>query len=163
MIAAVDVLTEDWLREVGFRWHQLERQPNRHWLLWIGWSIPDRVAAHEDLGLELAKGLEDTWFCWLRADTSHRYSRFLHVRHVCYRSEVIALYEALTGAAWKPDNHIGGMAYPPEMAARIFRENDRFDRVLLREHPHWGELERDESRGQALPEHREAYEKGHTK
>lgn len=160
MIAADNLLSEDWLKSVGFRWHQLERQPNKHWLLWLGSAIAGQTAAFEDLGLEIAKGFDDSWFCWLRADTSHRYSRFLHVRHLRLRSEVVALVEALTGSIWCPDNHIGGMAYHPDLAKRIRAEDHRFDRVLLREHPKYGELETDESKGQALPEHREAYEKG---
>jgi len=30
------ILTEEWLKRVGFKWHQLDRQPDKHWLLWLG-------------------------------------------------------------------------------------------------------------------------------
>ncbi len=33
------LITEDWLYAVGFRWHQLDRQPNKQWLLWLGNAI----------------------------------------------------------------------------------------------------------------------------
>jgi hypothetical protein len=45
-------ITEEWLKLVGFRWHQLERQPSRHWLLWLGGALDDgTVPAVEDLGI----------------------------------------------------------------------------------------------------------------
>jgi hypothetical protein len=28
-----ELISEDWLRSVGFKWHQIDRQPSRHWVL----------------------------------------------------------------------------------------------------------------------------------
>ncbi len=155
----VEPITEGWLREVGFKWHQFERQPDKHWLLWIGGAIGDRVTSYEDLGIELAPWRDGEWFCWLRADTAHRYGRFLHVRHLKWRDELAELVAALTGQVWSPQNHIHGHAYTPEAAARLRAEHDRLDRKLLRESPPWRESEKDDSRGGALPEHMEHFDR----
>jgi hypothetical protein len=49
-------ITAEWLKEIGFRWHQLDRQPDKQWLLWIGEAVDQgkNVACFEDLGLELS-------------------------------------------------------------------------------------------------------------
>ena len=85
-------ITEDWLREVGFKWHQFDRQPNKQWLLWVSDACGQWGSSGDDLGVELAAGSYDAergdregWFCWLRSDVSHRYSRFIHVRR-CARA-----------------------------------------------------------------------------
>jgi hypothetical protein len=102
-------ITENWLETMGFRWHQIERQPSRHWLLWLGGVIERGYSAVEDLGIEIALDTSsDFWYCWLRADTGHRYSRFIHVRHLCWRHEVIALIESLTGTSFDPENAMFG-------------------------------------------------------
>lgn len=128
-----DLITEEWLAEVGFKWHQLDRQPSKHWLLWLGPAIGDGLTAHQDLGLELARSSfewDSGWFCWLRSDTAGRYSRFLHIRRVGTKADVIRLVEALTGQKWNPENHLYGSAFTPERAARIRAENERMDNVL---------------------------------
>lgn len=37
-------ITEDWLRDCGFKWEQHERQPAKHWVLWIGVAWSRRLA-----------------------------------------------------------------------------------------------------------------------
>lgn len=163
-------ITEDWLRDVGFKWHEFERQNAHHWLLWLGDAIPDSVTCHEDMGIELAPGWwknrngDDVgslgkWFCWFRSDGAGRYHRFIHVRHLATAGEVILLCEAITGQPWNPANHIYGSAHTPERADRIRRDLDRVD-VRMREEPwrKWYEVERDDTRGRALPEHMQVAE-----
>ena len=64
------LITEPWLSASGFRWHQLDRQPDKQWLLWLGSAIEDGLTAAEDLGVEVSRtgrpadGSE--WHCWLR-------------------------------------------------------------------------------------------------
>lgn len=152
-------ITEDWLREVGFKWHQFDRQPDKHWLLWLGPAIPDRITSFEDLGVEVAPCMDGKWFCWLRADTSGRYHRFIHIRHIESRDELIALIEGLTGQRWNPANNIYGAMHTPENAKRIWQDLERPDHQI-REHGHkWSEVEKDDTRGRALPEHMEAHAK----
>jgi hypothetical protein len=35
-------ISEAWLKAAGFKWSQLDRQPDKHWILWLGGatSIP---------------------------------------------------------------------------------------------------------------------------
>ncbi len=155
-------ITEDWLREVKFGWHQLERQTDKHWLLWLGSAIDDRMTCYEDLGIEVSpvRG-NDEWFCWLRADTAGRYHRFIHIRYMRTRGDLITLIEALTGQTWNPENNFGGSIRTPEQAARIRQDLDRFDQRLLRECPKWSQIEEDDTRGRALPEHMESHAKTH--
>ena len=40
-------LTEEWLKENGFKWHQFDRQPDKHWLLWLGHVECGRPAGHD--------------------------------------------------------------------------------------------------------------------
>ncbi|HUY26195.1 MAG TPA: hypothetical protein VMV27_02140 [Candidatus Binataceae bacterium] len=162
-------ITEGWLKGVGFRWHQLDRQPEMHWLLWLGGGIDGAGTSFEDLGIEIAscaytgqtgaRNLEGSWFCWLRSDTAHRYSRFLHIRHIRFQDEVIHLVEALSGLPWKPENHIYGSLHAQPQADRIRAEWQRFDLRMLRDGYKWREIEKDDSRGQALPDHMEEAEK----
>jgi hypothetical protein len=154
-----EVITEEWLKEVGFKWHQFDRQPNKHWLLWLGDALADASGYRDDtsdLGIELARSSfsdREYWFCWLRSDTAHRYSRFLHVRHVLYRDDLIRMIEGLTGRTWNPANHFYGCMKTTEQAARLRADHDRLDRRLLREGAPWGDHEKDDTRGGALPEH----------
>lgn len=153
-------ITEDWLREVGFKWHQFDLQPTKHWLLWLG-DAAGR-GDHEDLGIELTSNVptdKTAWFCWLRADTAHLYSRFLHVRHLRFQHEVIALIEGLVGQKWDSTNHLYGSLRTPEQAKRIRESHERLDQRWMREGRPWREIEKDDSRGRALPEHMEAAEK----
>ncbi len=151
-------LTEDWLKEVGFKWHQHNRQPSKHWLLWLGHAIPSHNCGMEDLGIEIAHcgGRSDEWFCWLRCDTAHRYHRFIHIRHLKIRQEVIDLVQSLSTHTWNPDNHRYGSVYSPEQMARILQDEQRLDHQIRRECPKWwSEIEEDDTRGRALPDHME--------
>jgi hypothetical protein len=163
-----DAITEDWLKSVGFKWHQMDRQPDKHWLLWLGGAIEDRITSFEDLGIELAPrwwknrngddvGEVGSWHCWLRADTAGRYHRFLHVRSLRTAAEVMQLVEALTGQAWDVANHIYGNVYQPKHAESIRRDLTRFDHQIREGNAKWSEVEKDDSRGRALPDHLEAH------
>lgn len=45
------LITEEWLKSVGFKWHQFDRQAVKEWLLWLG-DVCDPGDA-EALGIEL--------------------------------------------------------------------------------------------------------------
>lgn len=166
-------ITESWLAVNGFKWHQFDRQPDKHWLLWLGGAIATRGLFHsiEDLGIEVAQGWwknrngDDvgdigSWFCWLRGDTAGRYSRLLHIRHIRTVPELVRLIEALTGQAWAPANVMFGVFHTPERAARLRQEREhRLDHRLRDESYAHREIERDPTMGGALPEHLEAHEK----
>lgn len=171
--AAEAPITEEWLKDAGFKWHQLDRQPDKHWLLWIGGALKDShgLTSYEDLGVELApawwknRNEEDvgnigSWHCWLRSDAAGRYHRFIHIRPMRAAGDVVGLIEAMTGQAWDIQNHMYGSVYRPEAAARLRKEHQRLDRELtLGASPHskWYGVEKDDSRGRALPEHLEAH------
>jgi len=148
-------ITEEWLKSVGFKWHQFDRQPEKQWLLWCGIRSADNWGVDtQDIGVEVCSGShDDSWFCWLRSDTAHRYSRFLHVRHIRTQTDVIKLVEAVTGLPWTPENHIHGAVHTDEQAAHIRAEWNRIDKRMLRENRPWREIEKDYTRGGALPEH----------
>jgi hypothetical protein len=161
-------ITEEWLRESGFKWHQLDRQPEKHWLLWLGAAVRARdgsLTSYEDIGIELASGAyagrdrPPEWFCWFRSDAAGRYHRFIHLRHLRLRSDVIAIVEALSGQAWDPANHWYGSLVSPAQAERHRVEHDRLDRVMRRAGHPWFEIEKDDTRGRALPEHLDAHAK----
>lgn len=160
-----DPITDDWLREVGFKWHQFDRQPAKQWLLWLGDAMGDKMTSYEDIGIELAPmGHLDSarWFCWLRGDSAGRYHRFIHVRHLESRAQLIRMVEGLTGQTWNPANHYAGAARTPEQAARIHAENAaRADR--MGKWPAWADVEKDDTRGRALPEHMQVAEDVRTK
>jgi len=156
-------ITEEWLKQIGFKWHQLERQPGKHWLLWLGGAIRDPEAEKswtftdsEDLGIELADDSRGNWFCWLRSDAAHRYHRFIHVRHIRFRSELIALVVALTGQEWDETNHMYGGVTKPEVAARRREEQSRLDLRMREEEHAWYQSEKDPDRGRPLVEHMDA-------
>jgi hypothetical protein len=91
-------ITEEWLASVGFKWHELDQAQGKQWLLWLGEVIEGAFRGFEDLGVQVARCDSDgSWFCWLRSDIAHRYSRFIHIRHLGRRGELIRLIEALTG------------------------------------------------------------------
>lgn len=159
-----EAITEDWLRSVGFKWHQLERQPSKMWVLWLGDCTRTGISSFEDLGIEVADNQNyptpGTFTVFLRSDTAHQYSRFIHIRYVHTKAEVIALVEALTGQKWDAANNIYGSMHTPEQAERLRKEAERLDLKWLHESPgKWAEIEKDETRGRALPEHYEAHEK----
>ena len=156
-----DPITEEWLKEVGFRWHQFDRQPNKQWLLWLGDSLWDGkgwcFSSYEDLGIELAYNQSsDDWFCWLRSDSAGRYHRFLHIRHLRVCGDVVNLITALTGANWRPENHVNGCVLRPENAEYRRREAARLDQRILRGNRKWFGVEEDDSRGRALSQHMQA-------
>lgn len=152
-----EIITEDWLRSVGFRWHEFERSGGKRWLLWLAGAFADGFTSLEDLGIELTSGGRDnTWFCWLRGDYSHRYSRFIHIRHLRTQAEVIRLVEACTGLPWKPENHRYGSVTTDKQMVWFRREDERLDLRLMREGHPWRDIEKDDSRGGALPEHMQA-------
>lgn len=150
-------ITEEWLKSVGFKWHQLERQNTKQWLLWLGDAVRDgrSFTDSEDLGIEICADAPEAtfWFCWLRSDCSHRYSRFLHIRHLRVIGDVIRLVVAITDQDWNPANHRGGRVLKPEQAEAFRKEDERLDRKWMLERRPWREIEKDESRGGALPEH----------
>ena len=159
-------LTADWLAATGFKWHQLDRQPEKHWLLWIGSAIregPDwrHTADSHDLGVELAPSVyTGQWHCWLRSDVAHRYGRFLHVRHLSTQEDVIRLIEGLTGLPWHPEDALYGVLHTPEQAGRIRQKDTRLDRVWATQPPYWRTCETDPTQGTALPEHLEHFMTG---
>lgn len=165
-------ITEEWLKSVGFKWHQLDRQPNKHWLLWLGRALAGdetTFGSFDDIGIEVASMRyrnsydelvgRDAWFVWFRGDSGGRYHRFIHVRHMRWQHELIKLIEAITGQDWNPENHFYGSVCTPAQAARNRQDDERLDRQLMREGYPWSEVEKDDSRGRALPEHLEAHAK----
>lgn len=133
------IITEDWLRDCGFKWEQLDRQPSKHWLLWIGLACIDcdRTQSPDSLGIELAKvdragGVDQSewWYCWLRSDFAGRYSRLLHVRYVAFQSEVEAIVAALTGRAVDWRDSMYGCLQSPQQAERLRRDRMRLDQRI---------------------------------
>jgi hypothetical protein len=155
----METITEEWLKSVGFKWHQLDRQPNKHWLLWIATDGID----FESLGVEVSlNDYDQTWFCWLRSDCSHRYSRFIHVRNLKTRDDLIQLIVGISGQPWNPESHFYGVIRSAEAADKLTRTLQREDiKSLVGSPAHfkWNEIEKDDTRGGALPEHYEAHEK----
>lgn len=157
-----DPITAEWLKSVGFKWHQFDRQPDKHWLLWLGGGLKQQpsLTSYEDIGIELAPNVvkdgELEWFCWLRSDAAGRYHRFIHLRRLTTRYEVALLVEAISGRPWTPENHIYGSLHSPKNADRIREDLKRIDQRMLHEsgsHHKWAEIENDDTRGRALPEH----------
>ena len=165
-----DPITEEWLKDVGFKWHEFDLQNTKHWLLWLGGGLKEKPAltCYEDIGIELAAnsardGLLPDWFCWLRSDAAGRYHRFIHLRHVETRRDVTALVEAISGRPWTPENHLYGSLHSPANADRIRTDRQRADQRMIHEagpHAKWAEIEKDDTRGRALPEHMTAAIKG---
>ncbi len=155
-------ITEEWLSSVGFKWHQIDRQPEKQWLLWLGDCLVEEDAkrrmftSFEDIGIELCSGAgidsNDLWFCWFRSDMAGRYHRFIHIRHLKYQDELISLIEAITGQRWNPENNLWGSMRTPDQAARIRKECARLD-LKYRQTAKWHEAEKDDTRSRALPEH----------
>ena len=162
-------IDEAWLKASGFKWHQFDRQPQKQWLLWLGDVTDDHMfGCFEDLGIEVSAHTStwkekervpeyiEYWNCWLRADYSGRYSRLIHIRDFRLRYQLIGLIEAITLQPWNVANHFSGSVLTPEKAKRR-RDSDerlaqRLDRKIMLERP-WREIEKDETRGRAMPEH----------
>jgi hypothetical protein len=157
-VQSEEPITEPWLCSVGFKWHEFERQGSKQWLLWLGDACRRGRSFEdtEDLGIEVASSRDGWWFCWLRSDGSHRYSRFLHIRHIRFQNELIAMIEGLTGQAWDPANNRMGAMLKPERAAWHRERENRLDQRIIRETTPWRSIEQDPSRGGALPEHMQA-------
>lgn len=149
-------ITEEWLKAAGFRWSQFDRQPGKHWTLWLGWAMEDGPDL-EDVGLELARGYDGKWYCWLRSDTAGRYTRFVHVRHLRWIDELGELIAAIAGRPFDPADVFYGALLTKERADRRRAEDERMDRQMLREH-RWRQDGKDETLGRATPEHLAAYE-----
>lgn len=130
------MITEDWLRSCGFKWEQLERQPNKHWVLWIGGACIDydRTVMPDSLGLELSKITtapgDRLYHCWIRNDIAGRYSRIIHVRYVYLQSEVEAIITALTGRKVDWNDSMYGMLHSPKNAERLRNDRDRIDQRI---------------------------------
>lgn len=148
-------ITAEWLSSSGFRWSQVDGQPSKQWLLWLGRCDEGGFTSTEDLGLELASrgGKIDRWNCWLRADTSSRYHRFIHIREIRFQHEVISLVVALTGSPWRPECHLYGAWRRRSEADYLRREQQRLDRRILERQARWSESEKDETRSKPLREH----------
>ena len=159
-----ELITEGWLKSVGFKWNQIDRQNTKHWTLWLGgcrghgqrWHFNDA----EDIGIELGFGAyagpdqPEEWFCWFRGDTAGRYHRFIHVRHLRFQDEVIALVSAISGMPWNPANHFYGTTLCDRCAdLRREEEKRRIDIARRNSVARWSEIEKDDTRGRALPEH----------
>lgn len=162
-----EVITEDWLREIGFKWEQFQRQPDKQWLLWLGDALVDESTArrrmfssYEDLGVELSfnpAGLDGPyWNCWVRSDSSHRYHRFVHVRYLIYRDELVRLIEGLTGRSFVASDCLYGSFRSPDEAARLRAESERLDRRIHRSQHAWSACEKDEDRGRPTVAHVQA-------
>lgn len=160
-------ISEDWLKSVGFKWHQFDRQPAKHWLLWLGDAAGGGMfTSHEDIGIEVTtmryengRGEmvgRDEWFVWFRSDAAGRYHRFIHVRHMRWQDELVKLIEAISGQDWNPENHLYGSVRTPARAAAVRAEDQRLDRRMQRDSK-WYNIEKDDTRGRALPEHYDAY------
>ena len=104
-------ITDRWLHEVGFKPHYVTNPPAQHWLLLLG----------DDLGIELSFGRERPqpwWFCWLRTAGDHTPERFINLRDLSAKHEVITLVQALTGRRWNPSTHRNGSAFRPRFVRR---------------------------------------------
>lgn len=131
-----DPITEQWLRNAGFKYEQL--QAGKHWILWMGGAVADKTSySSEDLGIEVAPMGDGRWFCWVRADYCGRYSRFVHIRHLRERDELISLIASLTGFPFDPANSIYGSYHKPEVARRLREDYAR--RIEVRMAEDWGE------------------------
>ena len=151
-IASRVPLSDEWLKSVGFRWDEWERSGGKHWTLWFGNLDDYSFSSFEDLGLELNHNDhgEDFWFCWLRSDCSHKYARFIHLRHVHTREDVINIIVGITGLPWNPANHLYGAIRRPKEAEYIRSTESRLDHRVMKQSK-WAEHEKDES--QARPTH----------
>jgi len=152
-----NLLSEDWLKVNGFKWHQFDRQPNKQWLLWLGDALDDRASSSDDLGIEVAPGYDGRWFCWLRADTSGRYHRFIHIRHIETVDDLTAIITGLVGRPFNPSHARYGRLHTPARAERLRFEDERLDQRLLRAGPAWFKNEKDDTLGGPLIDHVNAH------
>lgn len=125
-------ITHEWLGSCGFKWHQHERQPHKHWVLKLGWAVDGgRFSTATDLYIEVSPawwensrgervqaGEGDPWHCWIGGEGD----RFIHVRHLQSEDDLTRLIEALTGLPWNPANVVYGLLRTPEAAAKLKAE-----------------------------------------
>lgn len=146
-------ITEQWLKDNGFKWHDVERS-GRHYLLWIGSCIAEnpvknyRVNSHDDFGIELSKFQEDvnSWSVFYRADFAGRYSRFLFTREVWETEQLTRLIEAITDIPFDKSNVWYGNLLRPEQAEHLrAEENHRLDRTWALQGK-WRDDEKDETK-----------------
>lgn len=118
----MDMLSEEWLGKVGFKWSQDESQLTKHWLLTLGWGSENTRACIEDLCIEVASGaMNDEWFCWIKRGT--RFSEnFIHIRYLKYQQELEEIITALTGTKFKPENCLYGNFYNDKIAEKLRKE-----------------------------------------
>ena len=150
-------ISEAWLKSAGFKWHQFDRQPDKHWLLWLGDAL-QRFTSYEDLGIELAPNVptdRSAWFCWLRDDSAGRYHRFIHIRTLHTVDELVALIEGIIGRRFDPANSLYGCHRTPERPARVRQKDEWLDRGHVRSGYSCSEAEKDATRGGPLPEHQD--------
>jgi hypothetical protein len=130
-------ITEQWLKENGFKWHDVERG-GKHWLLWIGGAVTEnrsfgRTSSFEDFGIELSKMRDgdSVWSLFYRADYAGRYSRFIFCRDVWETEHIEKMLEAITGFPYDKSCAMYGSYHRPEVAA-YYRELDekRLDRQI---------------------------------
>lgn len=139
MVTTMDapLITEDWLRDCGFKWEQHDRQPSKHWLLWLGLACLDydQTLMPDSLGIELAQvdpshEYKNLWYCWIRNDVAGRYSRLIHVRHVYLQAEVEAIVSALTGRKVDWRHSMYGSLRSPRDAERLMQDRMRLDQRI---------------------------------
>lgn len=131
-------ITEDWLRDCGFKWEQHDRQPTKHWVLWIGAACVDydRTNSSDALGIELAKVdppgdvYKNLWFCWIRSDIAGRYTRIIHVRYLFLQSEVEFIISALTGREVNWKHSLYGSLLSPKVAEQMLNDRMRLDQRI---------------------------------
>lgn len=95
------LITDLWLRDVGFKPHFVTNPPAQHWLLWLD----------DDLGIELSFGREKPqpwYFCHLRTRGDHSPANFINLPDVSSKHEVITLVQVLTRRRWNPARHNHG-------------------------------------------------------
>lgn len=168
-------ITEEWLKSVGFKWEQYDRQTDKMWTLWLGSALVDEAngpiprmrrmfSGTTDVGIEVSAcvrdGKVDHWSCFLRSDVAGRYHRFIHLRYLLYQDELVAMIEAITGQKFIPENCFYGAMEFPDAAERRREENARLDRRLIEQRGKWAEHEKDDSRGRATSMHTDAAIKG---
>lgn len=114
-----NIITEEWLADIGFKWSQEERQPTKHWSLNLGWGAANTRQCQEDLAIEVASGAMDgEWLCWLRRGP--RFSpNSIHVRGIKYRYEVEEIISALVGSKFKRENSMYGNYYNDKIAEKL--------------------------------------------
>lgn len=133
----MSAITEEWLRDCGFKWEQLDRQPSKNWLLWIGLACLDhgQFQSPDSLGIQLCKSTSsaggiDLWNCWIRSDIVGRYARLIHIRYVYLQSEVESIIAGLTGRTVNWQDSMYGCLYSPLQAEQLRQDRMRLDQRI---------------------------------